>query len=112
MPTIAIAGKGGSGKTTIAGTLARMLARQGREVWAIDADSTPNLGITLGLSRDQANAVAPMPRTIISETVDHEGKRVRSLNTAPSDVMAQFATPTPDHVRLLVMGRVDHAGAG
>jgi CO dehydrogenase maturation factor len=112
MPTIAIAGKGGSGKTTIAGTLARMIARQGREVWAIDADSTPNLGITLGLSREAANAVAPMPRSILDETIDRDGRRVRSLNTAPADIVERFAAPTPDHVRLLVMGRVDHAGAG
>ena len=58
MPTIAIAGKGGSGKTTIAGTLARVLARSGREVWAIDADSTANLGISLGLSRDEFDQLA------------------------------------------------------
>ena len=45
---IAIAGKGGSGKTTIAGTLARALARSSdRGVLAIDADSNPNLGVTL-----------------------------------------------------------------
>ncbi|CAN5432081.1 hypothetical protein BH18VER1_BH18VER1_13920 [soil metagenome] len=41
---IAIAGKGGSGKTTIAGILTRLLAD--RNVWAIDADSNPNFGVT------------------------------------------------------------------
>lgn len=112
MATIALAGKGGSGKTTIAGTLARLIARRGRQVWAIDADSTPNLAITLGLSRDEANAVAPVPRTILTESLDAEGRRVRSLNTAPADVMRRYAAPTPDRVPLLVMGRVDHAGAG
>nr|MBA3270004.1 cobalamin biosynthesis protein CobN [Acidobacteriota bacterium] len=34
MSTIAVAGKGGSGKTTVAGTLARVMARSGRDVWA------------------------------------------------------------------------------
>jgi len=112
MPTIAIAGKGGSGKTTIAGTLARVLARSGREVWAIDADSTPNLGITLGLSREESAAVAPIPRSILHEDKDDEGKRRLTLGVSPAQVVAQYSAATPDAVRLLLMGRVDHAGAG
>lgn len=112
MATIAVAGKGGSGKTTVAGTLARVLARGGREVWAIDADSTPNLAITLGLSREQSAALAPMPRSILDESRDADGKRVLTLGMAPSAVVEQFGVATPDRVRLLLMGRVDHAGAG
>ena len=112
MSTIAVAGKGGSGKTTIAGTLARVLARSGHEVWAIDADSTPNLGTTLGLSREAAAALAPMPRSILHEDKDAEGKRVLSLGVSPATVVERHAAATPDAVRLLVMGRVDHAGAG
>ncbi|MCI0547826.1 MAG: AAA family ATPase, partial [Candidatus Rokubacteria bacterium] len=49
---IAVAGKGGSGKTTIAATLARLLARRGRKVLALDADSNPNLSVSLGLPRE------------------------------------------------------------
>ena len=112
MSTIAVAGKGGSGKTTVAGTLARLIARGGREVWAIDADSTPNLGMTLGLSREQAAALAPMPRSILREDKDAEGKRVMSLGMPPATVVAQHASSTPDAVKLLLMGRIDHAGAG
>lgn len=113
MATIAIAGKGGSGKTTIAGTLARLIARGGREVWAIDADSTPNLGITLGLSRDASEHLAPIPRSILNdEGTAPDGRRLWSLNMPPADVMRQYAADTPDSVRLLMMGRVDHAGAG
>jgi CO dehydrogenase maturation factor len=112
MATIAIAGKGGSGKTTIAGTLARVLARSGREVWAIDADSTPNLAITLGLSRDEAAGLMPMPRSILDENKDAVGKRVLTLGMTPAAVVDQFGRSTPDHVKLLLMGRVDHAGAG
>ena len=112
MSTIAVAGKGGSGKTTVSGTLARVIARGGHEVWAIDADSTPNLGTTLGLSREQAEAVVPMPRTILNESKDAEGKRVFTLALSPAVVVEQHSVPTPDAVKLLVMGRVDHAGAG
>lgn len=112
MATIAIAGKGGSGKTTIAGTMARVIARTGREVWAIDADSTPNLGITLGLSREASDAVVPIPRSILHEDKDAEGKRRLTLTVSPADVVHRYSAATPDAVRLLLMGRVDHAGAG
>lgn len=112
MSTIAVAGKGGSGKTTVSGTLARVVARAGHEVWAIDADSTPNLGTTLGLTRAQAEAVVPMPRSILNESKDAEGKRVFTLALTPAAVVEQHSVLTPDAVRLLVMGRVDHAGAG
>jgi CO dehydrogenase maturation factor len=112
MSTIAIAGKGGSGKTTVAGTLARVLARGGREVWAIDADSTPNLAVTLGLSREQAASLVPMPRTILREDTDAAGKRIVSLGVPPAAVIEQHAAATPDAVKLLLMGRIDHAGAG
>ncbi len=53
---IGVIGKGGSGKTTVSGVLARSLARQGWEVVAIDCDSNPNLGISLGLGLDQIAA--------------------------------------------------------
>jgi CO dehydrogenase maturation factor len=112
MPTIAIAGKGGSGKTTIAGTMARVLARKGREVWAIDADSTPNLAITLGLSRTDSAALRPIPRSILHEDKDEQGRRRLTLAVPPESVVERYSAGTPDAVRLLLMGRVDHAGAG
>jgi CO dehydrogenase maturation factor len=109
---IAIAGKGGTGKTTIAGTLARMLARRGRRVLAIDADSNPNLALTLGLSRDAAAALAPLPRTLLEDRVTAEGRSKPALRMAPAEIEREFGVATPDGVTLLLMGRVDHAGAG
>jgi len=54
--TIAVAGKGGTGKTTIAGLLVRRLAdRQAGPVLAIDADPASNLNDVLGL---------PLERTV------------------------------------------------
>jgi CO dehydrogenase maturation factor len=45
---IAAAGKGGVGKTTIAGTLARMLADDGQTVMVIDGDADANLASAMG----------------------------------------------------------------
>jgi CO dehydrogenase maturation factor len=48
--TIALAGKGGVGKTTIAGMVIKYLAQQQRgAILAIDADPSSNLNMVLGL---------------------------------------------------------------
>jgi CO dehydrogenase maturation factor len=110
---IAVAGKGGSGKTTIAGTLARWLVRHGlRELLAIDADSNPNLALTLGLSREQTPALPPMPREILERVSDASGKTQLVLTRPPAEIIRQFGVAGPDGVTLLLMGRVEHAGAG
>ena len=109
---IAIAGKGGTGKTTIVGTLARFLARQGRRVLAIDADSNPNLALTLGLSRDETAALTPLPRTLLEERVDADGNKSVALRITPDAIAGEYGVRTPDGVTMLLMGRVDHAGAG
>ncbi len=109
---IAIAGKGGTGKTTIAGTLARLIARRGREVWAIDADSNPNLAVTLGVPREAHAGLTPVPRTILRDDPSDETGKRKVLGVPAADVIARYAYRGPDAVRLLLMGRVDHAGAG
>jgi CO dehydrogenase nickel-insertion accessory protein CooC1 len=48
MPKLAITGKGGVGKTTLASVLALLYAAEGRTVLAIDADPDANLGAALG----------------------------------------------------------------
>src|SRR5262245_56216394 len=104
---VAVAGKGGTGKTTIAGTLARLMGRRGRDVWAIDADSNPNLAVTLGISREAHATLSTVPRSILqSDPADAEGRR-KVLGLPASDVVRQFGHDAPDGVRLLLMGRVD-----
>src|SRR5205823_4294013 len=65
---LAIAGKGGSGKTSISGTMARLLARQGHKVLAIDGDSNPNLSLTLGIPAEQLNQMPTLPPDLLKRT--------------------------------------------
>jgi len=51
---IAVAGKGGTGKTTMAGLIVRALGREGRgPVLAVDADPNTCLDVTIGLSAER-----------------------------------------------------------
>lgn len=109
---LAIAGKGGTGKTTIAGTLARVLAQNGRRVLAIDADTNPNLATTLGVEQDSARTITTLPRNLMERQTAEDGSTKQVFTASPDDVIEQYGTAAPDGVRLLVMGRVDHGGAG
>lgn len=104
---VALAGKGGAGKTTIAATLARVLARSGRRVVAIDADSSPNLGVALGLERARASALAALPHTLVSRRIDGP-----ALTVPVEDAVERYAARGPDGVQLLVMGAPGHAEEG
>jgi CO dehydrogenase maturation factor len=105
---LAIAGKGGSGKTSISGTMARILARSGHRVLAIDGDSNPNLALTLGIPLDEGMVAPPtLTRDLLERTP--EGPRLaRSLD----EIIATHSLRGPDGVTLLVMAHPQHAGAG
>ena len=110
---IAIAGKGGTGKTTIAGTLARVLARRSeREVLAIDADTNPNLAVTIGIPGEQAHAITGLPRTLMERRTNEDGTTKVVFTADPEDVVRDYGVVGPDRVRLMVMGKVGHGGAG
>jgi CO dehydrogenase maturation factor len=109
---IAIAGKGGSGKTTIAGILARSLAHRGHEVWAIDADSNPNLGATIGVPAEERKKIRLLEEGILKETANEKDQRTMQLAFPPREVAQRFGVPAADRLTLLLMGTVDHAGAG
>lgn len=110
---IAIAGKGGSGKTSIAGTLARQLARRGlSSLVAIDGDSNPNLALTLGIGQDGLEAVKILPRTVLEKVKEQDGKARLTLVDPPDTVIEKHGNPAPDGVTLLCMATVGHAGAG
>lgn len=110
---IAIAGKGGTGKTTISGTLARALARRtDREVLAIDADTNPNLASVLGISRERAEEIVTMPRNLMERRTLEDGSVKQFFTANAQAVVEEFGVVGPDGVRLMVMGKVGHAGSG
>ena len=104
---IAVAGKGGSGKTSISGTMARLLARRGHRVLAIDGDSNPNLALTLGLPLERLEGVPTLTRDLVRRT--HGGAQ---LAVTLEELCATHALDAPDGVTLLVMAHPQHAGAG
>ena len=104
---IAVAGKGGAGKTSISGTMARLLAREGRSVLAIDGDANPNLALTLGIPAERYDAVPTLPAGLIERTADGV-----HLTATLDDICTSHALRAPDGVTLLVMAHPQHAGTG
>lgn len=104
---LAIAGKGGAGKTTLSATLARLAARSGRAVVAIDADANPNLAAALGMSDAVATAPVPVPSSLVSRRIGGSG-----LTAPVEEVLSRYAVAGPDGVRLIAMGAPAHADEG
>ncbi len=78
---------------------------------AVDGDPNPNLGVALGMSREQLEALVRVPKEIVE--VKEEGERRTLVLTRPAEeISAEYGTEGPDGVNLMVMVGVDHAGAG
>ena len=111
---LAITGKGGVGKTTLSSTLARLYADEGRTVLAADVDPDANLGLALGLSQEEVDAIIPISkmRDLAKErTGASDDNRFYKLNPYVADIPEKFAK-TVNGVKLLVMGTVDVGGSG
>ncbi len=111
---LAITGKGGVGKTTLSSTLARLYADEGRTVLAADVDPDANLGLALGLSQEEVDAIVPISkmRELAKErTGASDDNKFYKLNPYVADIPEKFAK-TVNGVKLLVMGTVDLGGSG
>ncbi len=116
MPKIAITGKGGVGKTTLAALLAYIYAERGQTVLAIDADPSPNLASALGFPADLVARITPiaeMEDLIAERTGTQPGGygAFFKMNPRVDDIPDRFCVTHRD-VRLLVMGTVQRGGGG
>ena len=104
---LAVAGKGGSGKTSFSGTVSRLLARDGRRVIAIDGDSNPNLVVTLGIAPERMQDMPTLPSDLLRRT-----ENGIELSKTLEEVCDSHSLKGPDGVTLLVMAHPQHAGTG
>lgn len=111
---IAVAGKGGVGKTLVAAGLAWSFAQRGFRTIAVDADPTPNLGVSLGLTIQEASTILPISENAaLIEVKTRTGfPGVYSLTFSVDDIIRDYAVPTPSGAQLLVMGTVKSMGSG
>ncbi|MDQ6614133.1 MAG: AAA family ATPase [Actinomycetota bacterium] len=99
---IAICGKGGSGKSTIAGALSRQLARRGHKVIAVDADPNPNLGLSLGVSRETVETMRPILNALLDAGHTHNDPTPRA-----EDLLDHYGVDAPEGVRLVATGKIE-----
>jgi len=109
---IATVGKGGSGKTTIAGILARIFASHDQHVLAIDGDPNPNLALTLGMSRDDADRISYIPADLMQRVGERDGVAILKPKLPDDQIMARYGYRAAENVDLIVMGKPDHGTAG
>ena len=103
---VAVLGKGGSGKSMLAGTLARVFARRGHRVLTLDSDLMPGLTLSLGLGTDSS--------AMLSEAVekDEQGRWRLRKGIGPVRAVERFAAVGPDGLRHLQLGKLGADGRG
>lgn len=101
---LAVVGKGGAGKSLLSGTLARVLARRGRRVLALDSDSMPGISFSLGALPPEA----PPLTAAVELGADRRWRYVKGMGAVRA--VQRCATEAPDGVRLLQVGKTSRDG--
>lgn len=99
---VAFVGKGGAGKSSLAGTFARVLAGTGERVLALDSDPMPGLAFSLGVPQTDAG----LPDDVVEE-YEQQGRRQYRLRKGLTGTGAveQYAVRGPDGVHFLQLGK-------
>jgi CO dehydrogenase maturation factor len=113
---IAISGKGGTGKTTLAGILAHLFRQDGYDVLAVDADPDANLAAAIGVPPELRIKIKPISaqRRLIEQRTGakpREFGQLFKLNPSVSDIPDDFGIKFRG-IKLLVMGAVQKGGEG
>ncbi|MCK4389461.1 MAG: AAA family ATPase [Desulfobacterales bacterium] len=115
---LAVAGKGGAGKTTLVALLAELFARNGYHVLATDEDPQMNLALSLGVSFEEAEQIVPLSQNnayIEEKTGASPGSGwggFLRLNPDVSDVVERFGLRIKPNLYLVAMGSVEQADTG
>jgi CO dehydrogenase maturation factor len=113
---LAITGKGGTGKSTIAGILAHYYKNDGYKVLAVDADPDSNLASAIGIPAEKVSSIIPISeqRKLIKErTGASPGQfgQLFKMNPAVHDIPDEFCVDFKG-IKLLVLGGVRKGGSG
>ncbi len=109
MLKIAVSGKGGVGKTTVAANLTRLFARNGYKVYAVDADPDSSLGSALGISDEvlaKINPIIEMQQVIRSRS---GGGAFYTLNPEVDDILDDYSLQQ-GNIHFFRMGGIKQGG--
>ncbi len=109
---IAISGKGGVGKTTIMAIIARELKKLGKDVLIIDADPSPHMAETLGITEsERITPIADMTKLLAERSEKTPGSPFYQLNPQVNDLLEEFMIEK-DGMKLMVLGAIQKAEGG
>ncbi|MEJ5328737.1 MAG: carbon monoxide dehydrogenase accessory protein CooC [Desulfobaccales bacterium] len=111
---IAVSGKGGVGKTTLAALLIKFFRDQGKKVLAVDADPDANLALALGVpDPDNIRPISDMKDLVAERTESEPGKMggFFKMNPKVDDIPDKFSRNL-NGIKLIVMGTVKKGGSG